>query len=128
MIPRQEARVIVAGLVNNLLRGAHRAYLADDAFPASVAAIVIIGQILLAEARGEPLSDSKLARLLEVPRTTLHPRLAGLMSAKLITRESDGWRVNGEHFASPKGEHALREACQMIIEAADSLRKLDSFS
>jgi hypothetical protein len=124
MIPFRETRLIVAHLLHDVLRLGHSAF-AEMPFMEAVQTIVISTAIFAAESKGEPFSVLGLSRHLQMPRATLHRRLAYLESKGIVTRDG---RVglNPQMFKTPTGDENIRRLRQLIIDAGVALSKLDA--
>jgi hypothetical protein len=130
-IPRRDTRVrdtrvIVAQLVEHVLRLRHRNYYPELRFMETIEITVILMAIFSAECDGKPLSALGLAKHLEMPRATLLRRLAFLESRGEIRREAQGLRVNAAIFATPSRDQAIRRLRQTIIDAGNALSSIDA--
>jgi hypothetical protein len=120
-VPDGDARRVAIQLVVDLIRLVQRNYFDDVPFPEAVCATIFSGQIIAAEIAGKPISEQRLARLVEMPRATLHRRLDYLIDKGFVTRERDGL-----HFDKTRLKpDVIRTAARTIIETADALRMLD---
>lgn len=123
-IPQRNTRVIVAQLVEDVLRARHRSYYPELPFMVTIEITVILMAIFSAECSGKPLSALGLSKHLEMPRATLLRRLSFLVSKGEIRREGQRLRVNPAIFATPSRDEAIRDLRQTIIDAGRALAEM----
>src|SRR5215831_5767675 len=86
-IPHQAVRDVGGRLVVEILRTGHRAYFSDVPFIEAVEAELIVIEIMIAELDGNPFTTLRLAKHLQMPRTTLVRRIAYLVKKGALTRD-----------------------------------------
>jgi DNA-binding IclR family transcriptional regulator len=118
--------MIVAQLLDDVLRLRHHQYYPELRFMETVEITVILMAIFSAECKGKPLTALGLSKHLEMPRATLLRRLSFLESKGEIRREAQGLRVNAEIFAGSSRDETIRRLRQTIINAGTALSKIDA--
>jgi len=114
-------------LVVEILRAGHRAYFPDVPFIEAVEAELIVIEIMIAELDGKPFTTLRLAKHLQMPRTTLVRRIAYLVKKGALTRDARSkLHISRSIVASPAGDRSAARVRQLILDAGNALSKMDS--
>jgi hypothetical protein len=124
-IPNRDVRLAYLGLVMDLLRNGQRAYYPDLRFIEGVEVTMISHAIFIAQAQGAPFTISRLSKHLDIPRATLLRRLAYLKRKGFVRRDAEHLSVDPAILSDPAAVRNLRRACQIIIDTAHTLSKMD---
>jgi DNA-binding transcriptional ArsR family regulator len=116
-----EARRIVLRLLVDIIHNSRDMNWPELQFPDAVCSLILAGEIIAAEVSGKPISEQRLAEIVEMPRATLHRRLDYLVDAGFVTRSRAGLHVD---HARLKPE-SIRKAVTMVFDAAEALAKMD---
>ena len=126
-IPHQAVRDVGGRLVVEILRAGHRAYFPDVPFIEAVEAELIVIEIMIAELDGKPFTTLRLAKHLQMPRTTLVRRIAYLVKKGALTRDARSkLHISRSIVASPAGDRSAARVRQLILDAGNALSKMDS--
>jgi hypothetical protein len=123
-VPLWESRLIIVGLTENILRTVQQVWFPDLQFSEAVEHTLITSAIVVAQAKDKPLTVTKLAKYLEMPRATLQRRLKYLCARGLVMREGNHLFFNVEVLA--RTPQAIARSRQLILAAAEALCNLSS--
>ena len=83
---------------------------------------MIGSKIVLAQTLDEPHSINGLARLLQMPRSTLRDLLHDLEALGMVEREHDRLVYSGQRLASAGALALVEQLRQLIIDAGEELK------
>jgi len=117
-------RARVARLVLNLLRTVRNAYTPELTLEEASEFLFLMMHLFIGHAEGRPLSASKLARIAEMPRTTVLRRLAALIELGYLERVGDSYYLTAKSNV-PNQRRVLLEHINNIQHAAKELSKIE---
>ena len=117
-------RARVARLVLNLLRTVRNAYTPELTLEEASQFLFLMMHLFIGHVQGRPLSASKLARIAEIPRTTVLRRLARLIELGYLERVGDSYYLTAKSNV-PNQRRVLLEHINNIQHAAKELSKIE---
>ena len=119
---RERARV--ARLVLNLLHTVRNAYTPELTLEEASEFLFLMMHLFIGHVQGKPLSASRLARVAEMPRTTVLRRLAVLIEVGYLERIGNRYYVTAKANV-PNQRRVLLDHINNIQHAAKELSKMD---
>ena len=119
---RERARV--ARLVLGLLRTVRNAYTPELTLEEASEFLFLMMHLFIGHVQGKPLSASRLARVAEMPRTTVLRRLAALIELGYLERIGNVYYLTAKSNV-PNQRRALLHHINNIQHAAKELSKMD---
>lgn len=120
-------RVIVTRLGIDLLRGGSQNILGEPDFGSALETQVITMAVSLGQLEGRPMSASKIAGYVGIPRTTVLRKLQALVAAGLVVRGTRGAYAFGPAAIDrPQVLQFITGAIRLIHRASAELSKLDA--
>jgi len=119
---RERARV--ARLVLGLLRTVRNAYTPELTLEEASEFLFLMMHLFIGHVQRRPLSASKLARIAEMPRTTVLRRLAALIELGYLERVGDSYYLTAKANV-PNQRRVLLEHIDNIQHAAKELSKIE---
>jgi DNA-binding MarR family transcriptional regulator len=117
-------RHCIQKMVLKLLRISHAAYLPGHHFAADIDQLILLIGIFIGQVEGRPFTAAKLAIFLDIPRTTLLRRLAGMEKEGIIAREDHRYHMASSKLADQVT--SCRQQIRTIQNAALELSKMDN--
>jgi hypothetical protein len=118
-IPHREARNRVAHLVVDLVRIAYDAIYPErrGALAADFDIVLVACAIVIGHTEGRPMTASKIAHYLGMPRTTVLRRLDALVAADFAARAGKSYVLSARQQGS--GTEVIRQALAAIAGATN---------
>ena len=117
-------RARVARLVLGLLRTVRNVYTPELTLEEASEFLFLMMHLFIGHVKGRPLSASQLARIAEIPRTTVLRRLAALIELGYLERVGDSYFLTAKSNV-PNQRRVLLEHIDNILRAAKDLSKMD---
>ena len=117
-------RARVARLVLSLFRTVRNAYTPELTLAETSEFMFLMMHLFIGHVQGRPLSASRLARIAEMPRTTVLRRLATLIELGYLQREGSAYYLTAKANV-PNQRGVLLEHIDNIQHAAKELSKMD---
>jgi hypothetical protein len=117
-------RAQVARLVLGLLRTVRKAYTPELTLEETSEFLFLMMHLFIGHVQGRPLSASHLARIAEIPRTTVLRRLAGLIELGYVERTGTTYYLTAKSNV-PNQRRVLLDHIKNIQLAAKELSKMD---
>jgi len=121
----QEAAVIITRHLHAVLHSIHDAYFSDMSYIESADFTYIVNEILFAEDERVPLTIRGLAKILDMPHTTLLLRLGVLEQRNIIKPRAKRLRTDSSVLLSAAGRAKVGRVRQLIIDHGAQLAKID---
>jgi IclR helix-turn-helix domain len=118
-------RARVARLALSLLRTVRNAYTPDLTLAEASEFLFLMMHLFIGHAQGKPLSASRLARIAEMPRTTVLRRLAMLIELGYLERIGNRYYLTAKSNV-PYQRRVLLEHISNIQHTAKELSKMDT--
>jgi hypothetical protein len=120
LLKRGRERVLVANLYIRIARDLQKAYLPHERFGTTLDAFSICVVLLVARAEGTPMTASRIARVLDTPRTTVLRKLEFLCEHHMVEKQGSAYTLNTETANHPRVlaavERTLRDVCDVCAE------------
>lgn len=124
-----EYGLVTARLVLDIMRCVSVLFLSEDSASQSHDFALISVGLFIGQAEGKPMSASKLASYIGMPRPTLIRKLRQLQSAGIAKPALKGWRINTD---DPQVQRRLdvckTETLNLLRKATAELSRLDSMA
>jgi hypothetical protein len=117
-------RARVARLVLGLLRTVRKAYTPELTLEETSEFLFLMMHLFIGHVQGKPLGASRLARIAEIPRTTVLRRLATLIELGYVERVGTSYYLTAKSNV-PNQRRVLLDHIKNIQHAAKELSKMD---
>ena len=120
-LPHAHERLIIAKLFHTILVEGQREYFPDRRNGETLTTLLVFGAVAIGHVEGRPMSASKLAGYLSIPRTTILRNLRALMRRSLVHKLGHIYCVNPDALKTPARSRAPLRNKRLIINAAKQL-------
>lgn len=124
-----EYGLVTARLVLDIMRTIASVFLTEDCASSAADFAMISAGLFIGQAEGKPMTATKLASYIGMPRSTLVRKLHELQGAGIVKPALKGWRINTD---DPQVQARL-DACktqtlQLLRKATGEVSRLDSMA
>ncbi|MDT9046471.1 helix-turn-helix domain-containing protein [Escherichia coli] len=114
-------------LTIDMVRLAYSAYFSDDNFSSHADLVLLCMAVGIGQLEGRPMSASKIAQYIGMPRVTVLRKLADLRARGLIERPTRrAYTLGSLEVPGPKHSRIIAALQRRVHEASTELSKLDS--
>jgi biotin operon repressor len=126
-IKKEQQRLVLCHLIIDLMRTIHGAYApANEPFGTRLETFFIGLCVAIGDLGGKPFSVAKIARYMQVPRTTVIRRLDQLGSWGLIDRSGRRYYAQEKNLNSLIGMRSYAQVRRFLQKATEQLTVLDA--